>query len=487
MKRVYFTGILLFCVSACFGYADTGSGVVSIGNRLDYSISGETSEEILEDYFDIDYTNGPFVAKLRYEVFQPSEETRDRQGLVFRAVGGSSHGIQLWIGHFYTLFGRGLAFRGYEDRELRVDTSLDGVHFSYDNTFGMIKGLSGRTPDETHVFHGIDGEVYPITALTLGGSYISRRRTSTTGYNAPGVELGCGRAQLMLGPIDFYGEYGERSGDGSEPTGRGAYVAATGYVLNVGFSFEYKDYEHMSLKSEVKEYTNPPAALSEHSWALFAKHAHELNMDDERGFLAQVDYRPGDQVGITGVYSTAEDHDGVDRYTEATGELHLWEFSSNPASIIGGYTEEYLGMTSLGSDPMEDTREYITVMAEGTVPISDMWSLKAIAGHQHAKGDAIGEYDLEHVELEVTKSPGLSLAIVGEWSNASDYQSDLPWLQVFSERKAWFYGQVFMDILEGHQLRLMIGSRPEGKVCAGGACRIEPEFEGIEVSILSIF
>ena len=479
--------VMMTCAGTAFAYTNVSGGTVSAGNRLDYSLSSESSEEILEDYFDVDYLNGPFMARFRFEVFQPSEESRDRQGMVYRAVGGKAKGFELWVGHYYSLFGRGLAFRGYEDRELRVDTSLDGLHLTFDHRYGTLKGFSGRTAEESQVLHGIDGEVRPLSALVLGGSYVSRRRVSSTGYRKPGVELGSGRAQLTMGPVDFYGEYGERSGDGESPGGRGAYVAATGYVLDLGFSFEFKDYRDMSLKAEGKEYTNPPAALSEHSWALLAKHAHEMNVDDERGFLGQVEYMIGENIGCNAAYASAEDHDDVIVFEEATAELRLWDFSATPVHLIGGWTEEFKGTASSWQDIYDDRRNHVTVMGEGSFPIDETWSLKVLAGHQHTDGDAVGEYDLEHVELELTKSPALSVAVVGEWSNVSDNQRALPWLSVFSERTAWFYGQLFLNLTQEHQLRVMVGSRPEGKVCAGGACRIEPEFEGIELALISIF
>ncbi len=256
--------------------------------------------------------------------------------------------------------------------------------------------------------------------------------------------------------------------------------------MGAGFSLQYKDYEQMSLKAEGREYSNPPAALPEHVWALLSKQSRELDVDDERGFLAHLEYQVGDNAGFAGTYVSAENHGGISLFEEITVEARLWELSSCPIHAVAGRSEEYLGVAS-GEEEVEDRRVYVTAMAEGNFPIAGAWSGKLVVGHQHADGDAVGEYDLERVEVELTKSPGISLALVGEWSNVSSMQQDLPWLQVFSERTVWVYGQLFLDLAQGHQLRLLVGSRPEGKVCAGGACRIEPEFEGIELTLISMF
>ncbi len=221
MRYILLTALFLIRTTGVLAYAGLAGGTVSVGNRLDYSISSETSEEILENYFDIDYGNGPFLARLRYEVFQPSEGARDREGLVFRSIGVAKDGFDLRVGHFYALLGRGLAYRGYEDRELRVDTSLDGLKLSFTHDQAALTAFSGRTYGESQVFHAGDGELHPVEWLTVGGSYVSRREVFTTGYQKPSVELGCGRGQIMLGPVDLYAEVAHRTKDGEKDDGRG--------------------------------------------------------------------------------------------------------------------------------------------------------------------------------------------------------------------------------------------------------------------------
>jgi hypothetical protein len=491
--------VSLVIVSAGVAWAsvDAGGGTISIGNSLRYSLSQETNEEILEDYFDVDYTHGPFLARLRYEVFQPSEERRDREGQVFRAVGGETQWGTLWVGNFYGLFGKGMAFHGYEDRDLRVDTSLDGLSLDLEHGPASLKAFSGRTAAHTTVFHGADAEVRPLAGLALGGSYLSRRQTSSTGYVAPDLELGTGRIDVNVNPVGCFGldvgptylsaEAGQRSRSGAAERGEGWFAAVGTSLLGAAVGFEYKDYLHMGVVAEGKEYTTPPPAAMEHAWTLLARHSHELNPDDEKGFLGRLEWQATDIFGLTASYSVAQDQRDTEVFSEAMAEARIAEVSRTPVTVACARTEEFLGVAPTADRNVDDRRTHLTFIGDVTFPLHGPWTGRFSGEHQHTDGDAVGEFDLEHLELEVSRSPGISVALVGEFSNVSRIQQDLPWLSVFEEQTSWFSAQCVLDIAPGHQLRVVAGSRPEGKVCAGGACRTVPAFKGIEAQLSSLF
>jgi hypothetical protein len=321
----------------------------------------------------------------------------------------------------------------------------------------------------------------------LGGSYLSRRPTSSTGYVDPDLELGTGRLGLNVGPVDLFAEGGQRSKSGAPEKGEGMFVSVGTSVLGIALGVEYKDYRHMGVVAEGKEYTTPPPATMEHAWTLLARHSHELDVDDERGGLARLEWQPVEYLGLTGAYVAAEDHDGVELFNEAMMETRIAELSSIPVTVAGAWTEEFLGPAPTTDDMVDDRRTYFTAIGEVTFPVRGAWSGRVGVEHQHADGDAVGEFDLEHVELEVSRSPGISVALVGEFSNVSDTQRELPWLSVFKDQTSWFYAQGVLDLIAGHQLRVMVGSRPEGKVCAGGACRKVPAFKGLELQLTSVF
>ena len=63
----------------------------------------------------------------------PSEEGDRSNEIKHRYFEFDTAGFNIRAGHFYGLFGRGLVFNSYEDRNVRVDTRLDGLKASYQN------------------------------------------------------------------------------------------------------------------------------------------------------------------------------------------------------------------------------------------------------------------------------------------------------------------------------------------------------------------
>jgi hypothetical protein len=102
--------------------------------------------------------------------------------------------------------------------------------------------------------------------------------------------------------------------------------------------------------------------------------------------------------------------------------------------------------------------------------------------HQHVKCTFDkSEFDDEVVVLEYTRSPFLNLSFVGEYSNRNKLDT------ATADQDFWLFRQVTLSFLEGQQISLLYGSRQAGFVCAGGVCRFEPEFEGLEIKLLSRF
>ena len=83
--------------------------------------------------------------------------------------------------------------------------------------------------------------------------------------------------------------------------------------------------------------------------------------------------------------------------------------------------------------------------------------------------------------LEYSRSPDWTFNLVGETSNKSSHQ-----LSEGEEADA-AYGLVSYHISDQHDVSVLYGRRAAGFVCVGGVCRFEPEFEGVEVRLLSRF
>ncbi|MCK7520955.1 MAG: DUF6029 family protein [Ignavibacteriales bacterium] len=93
-----------------------------------------------------------FSTGLRFEVFQPNDPdpsiSRGKEKyagvdyIYFKAdIGERNEGLEIIGGNYYTLFGRGMVLKSYEDRAIRIDNNLLGLRVA-----GKICGIcSNRT------------------------------------------------------------------------------------------------------------------------------------------------------------------------------------------------------------------------------------------------------------------------------------------------------------------------------------------------------
>jgi hypothetical protein len=102
--------------------------------------------------------------------------------------------------------------------------------------------------------------------------------------------------------------------------------------------------------------------------------------------------------------------------------------------------------------------------------------LHLIVQHQHNYNFDKSEYDTESFTFEYTHSPDYSLALVTEYSNSDQVLASV-------DRSWWTYGLLTWNFMDNQQLSLLYGSRQAGYVCVGGVCRLEPEFEGLEIKL----
>ena len=106
--------------------------------NLEYSYNDDLETEILENWLNLDYRFGDFSAGLRFDVFQPNDPdpsiSRGKEkfagiDIIYFGVGVGNplEGLDLTVGNYYTLLGRGMIINSYEDRSIRIDNNLLGL------------------------------------------------------------------------------------------------------------------------------------------------------------------------------------------------------------------------------------------------------------------------------------------------------------------------------------------------------------------------
>jgi hypothetical protein len=120
-----------------------------------------------------------------------------------------------------------------------------------------------------------------------------------------------------------------------------------------------------------------------------------------------------------------------------------------------------------------------TGVVDVSIYLDPLNTLRCELQGQHA--EEAGEYDDHMLTVEYTRAPRLSVSFVGERTNKSELQ------KLSGEANRWFFAQLDYQLTDHHDVTLFFGSRQGGFICTGGRCRWEPEFEGVELKLLSNF
>ena len=460
------------------------SDAVTATNQFEYSYSLDTDREIVENWLDVAYQFGDFRTGIMFNHQGPSEIGNRRNEIMHRYVSYNAGSFDMRVGHFYGLFGRGLVWNSYEDRFIRVDTALDGIIGR--GTFGKVSvtamsGTTGTTPtfndpDFQVVNHvdvrGTDLEYKPIAGLTLGGAAVTYLPAGGPMAGEANREwVTAGRANYTHQNGSLYLEYGQKTGyeiDMDDPAEGTAFYGNLGVFLGpVSVSLERSDYEQFTVLAGAdgtQPLNRPPALVREHIYTLLGRKPHNMNQNDEKGWQVEVNADLGQGWAALGNVSRIEDHNRETLFEEAYG--HIEQEHLGPFRVRGGFGYQD------GEGLMRQT-----VVADATWHQSESMAWTAQFEHQHVRAGVLGAYDQQWMKIELVLPPRWTIDAIAESNNKYDAQFDS------GEIKGEFFpsGQITYTLEGGGNLNLWFGKRQAGQLCAGGVCKFEPAFEGVEL------
>lgn len=459
------------------------SDVVTATNQFEYSYSLDTDREIVENWLDVSYQFGDFRTGIMLNHQGPAEDGNRRNQVMHRYLAYRAGGFDVRAGHFYGLFGRGLVWNSYEDRFIRVDTALDGVIGS--GAFGpvnltVMSGTSGTTPTFNDPdfqvvkrvdVRGADVDYTPLPGLSVGAAAVTYLpQGNPIGGEASREWVTAGRLGYNHRLASLYLEYGDKTGyeaDLEAPVNGSAFYGNMGLFLGpLSVSLERSDYDQFMVLegADGKQPLNrPPALVREHIYTLLGRKPHNMNQNNEKGWQLEVNGDLGKNwVGLVNA-TTIETHNRENLYEEIYGHLeqeHIGDFR-----VRGGF----------GYQDSEGAMRQ-TVVADATWYQSDKLAWTAQFEHQHVRLGVLGEYDQQWMKLELELPPQWTLTAIAETNNKYDAQNDP------GEIPGDFFpaGQISYTLQGGGNLNLWFGKRQAGQLCAGGVCKFEPAFEGVE-------
>lgn len=460
-------------------------GVITATDQFKYSYSLETEAEIVENWLDVSYQFGGFRTGLLLNHQSPSEEGNRRNEIVHRFFEYRTGGFELRMGHFYGLFGRGLVWNSYEDRFIRVDTALDGVWFRGGVGPAVVQVLSGTTGTTPIVsdpqgfltnsvdVRGIDVETRPVRGLMLGASGMTYRPNLLPATDEVHREwVGTGRAGFHHDLASLYLEYGKKTGyeynlASLERDAGHAFYGSLGLFLGpVSLSVERSDYERFTVLERAdgtQPLNRPPALVREHLFTLLNRKPHAMDQNDEQGWQIEAVSDLGRRWSLLVNASRIEDHHGEILYEEVYG--HLERERTGDFRVRGAFGYQ---------DSEGAIRQ--TVAGDLTWYTSSTMAWTVMAEQQHVRLGVLGAYDQQWFKLALDLPPRWTLDAMLETNNKHPAQFDQGEIRgdVFPS------GQITFAMRGGGNLNLWFGKRQAGQICAGGVCKFEPAFEGVE-------
>ncbi len=459
------------------------AGELSLSDRFEYSYATGTRREIVENWLDATWARGPVRAGLTLNSQAPGEERRRRNEVTHRWFELTRDDVTIRAGHFLGLFGRGLLFNAWQDRDLRIDTHLDGVSATARRGRLAATVFSGTPSVRELDVRGADLEWALGRGLAGGASGLTWHNSPDEGTDAVDREWATAfRLRQSLPHADWYVEVGGRNrlslaaldggDDGADRNAREGWALYGNLNLYGGpftVSWEGSDYSRFELVSQADGVTSlnrPPALAREYTWTLFNRAPHSLNTNDETGHNLDVTWRGPGALALQASAVRLRLHDGrtVHEAASLSAELGHWRGVGWQAAF--GYQDS------------EGLRQTAAAEAAWSGPGASAWTLQA--EHQHVRvgggvGFDLGAYDQQWFKLECALRSRWLLAAIAETNNK------------YAEQRApredagpFLALQAARTLPQGGTLTLWAGRRQEGYLCSGGVCKYEPAFSGLE-------
>lgn len=503
--------LVIYLSLATIGFAQSFGGKrllprgLRLSNQLEYTHDVKRKLEIMENWLNLDYHSGIFSAGFRFDAFQPNDPdpsiSRGKEkfaGIDYKYIeaklGRGKKSLKLTAGNFYTLFGRGMILKSYEDRSIRVDNNLLGVKVEgrYNNLkFTALSGSAENSKAERKdILHTADVEYRFGSPLTIGGTYALNLPANSNSANTSIMSL---RASSHFSLFDVYTEYGLKQNkdiahryfnDSETFTGKAFYGNVNFYLNGFSLSGEYKYYDNFAFTSSdgTVFYNTPPSLRKDYTFTLLNRHPSTLDANNEQGFQLEANYSLDEFTSFQISYGLTKTLPSSSLYKRMVGSKVQPQTQLDELYLQAEHEWEnkfYLLLAcGINQEATSSTKNFTPVM-EGRYFIDETNTLRLSIEHQQTHNTYTDEKYFSDVALvEWQHAPKLSLSVLAEMRTSEPTPNH-------KVRKIWSFFQIAYKLGETTDVSLLVGSRHAGHICIGGVCRYEPEFNGVELKMLT--
>ncbi len=530
MKRLTLTLVAIFALLASASAQKVlGNGQVS-GSFESSSIYYTPDSKIYADdprpedrfgsnnYIKVDYANGRFSAGIQMNAFLPAligyEDLADgyKFYLASKYIQWRDKNFEILVGDIFDQYGSGLIFRSFEDRQLGLNNSLEGVRAAYNfGRYVTIKGMYGRPRFYTDYsktwVRGADLSISiadiikaPVINFTVEGSYVNRYQ-SVGGDNAltaemygivPNLNMASGRLNFGWNGLSVRGEYVHKSKDYTS----GEFATYKGWAALGEVGYNYKTFSAMATFRALSRMKTP--------MDMFAKNSIGNNINYLPALTRQYTYMLANlnPYEVRWIGEMGGQIDLCYSYRSKTDRYRYWNFHANFSTFY-----------SLDKQPWTDNKREL-FWRDINVDVERQWnkkwkslilySFQDNGGHQSHifVGDVTHKFnrkmslrfELQYLlsgddksEWDGIHSEGDWVAALVEFSLAPRWSFYVQDMYNIGMRKTHYYNGGFSYTYNRTRVQLSYGRNRAGYICSGGVCRWSPAYSGINLMLTSSF
>ncbi len=493
---------------------------------------------LMNTFANINYTNGPFSAGLRFENYLYALQGFDPRykgiGVPYRYVSFEKDKFTITLGNSYDQFGSGLIYRAWQDFSLGYDNSLDGLNVKVRPWKGItLKGIWGlqrfyftRSPG---VIRGADAE-FSINDIfkklndkslkvTVGGSFVSKYQDANDAvYKLPkNVGSYAARASILYKNFSINGEYAHKINDPSAinnriyKPGNATLVQMTYAKKGMGFYLAAIRTDNMSYKTDRDAIGNDlninyiPSISKQTTYSLPSMYPYATQANGEFGFQAQSTFTFKKKSKLGGKYGTtfsltysqynAINKEQINDATpiDSTGTLG---YASNFFKIGKqvNYQDFNLEFTKKVNKTFKMIFSYFYIMYNANIieghDIPNICSHTGVAdlsftiNPKHTIRTELqymyttqGEGSWMYALVEYTIAPKWFFSVCDQYNYGNPK----------AEKQIHYYGVSTAYSIGSTRIALNYGRQRAGIFCVGGVCRFVPAANGLTLTLTSSF
>jgi hypothetical protein len=522
-----------FQLDAQYYRSDTLIGAPEVGEKL-----------LMNAFTNLLYTQGDFTAGLRFESYLNPISGYDPRlegtGMPYRFISYKTGDFEITAGNFYEQFGNGLILRTYEDWNLGIDNSLDGVRVKFNPAQGIaLKGVYGKQryfwDKSPGIIRGFDADfsvndlIKPLsessTRIFAGAGIVSKYQKDEFIIADPGFRLDlpenvsafAGRFNISTTMFNFTGEYAHKINDPSSinnfiyKTGQSLYLTGTYFRPGLSVMLSAKHTDNMSFKSRRTEASSAldinflPPLTKQHSYNLSGMYPYATQPNGEVAYQGQVIYtikrntKAGGPYGtfITANYSMVHALNRKPVNDTVIGQRGTLGYE---AGLFDASDEKYFSDFNI-----EISRRINRNLKISLQYLNLFYNIAVIEGHP-GEPDVKANIGIADIQYKLTPTKTLRFELQhsstkqdkGDWASALvEYTVAPKWF--FSIGDQYNYGNSDKDkrlhyynasmgyTHQSSRIAFTWGRQREGIVCVGGVCRYVPASSGLMLTITSSF